>query len=375
MSGTSLDGIDVAIVQLDGDLADLRWTIEAFHSKPYTAEQREQIHGSIVAGGARGICILHAQLGEWLAVAALETCAQAGLMPEQVDLIGSHGQTIWHEPPEGGRRGATMQLGCPATIAERTGVRVVSDFRSRDMAAGGQGAPLVPWIDRVLFALPGRVRVLQNIGGMANLTRVPPRGSNQTVLAFDTGPGNALIDAAVELATAGRESFDAGGTRARGGTIDEPLLAELLAHPYFEREPPKSTGREVFGKPFVEELVARAQPAGERAWADLVATLTAFTARTIADSVHRWVLPRGADELVVTGGGARNPALMDMLREQLRPLPVFSGQEIGIDPDAKEALAFAALAWAHAHGIAGNVPSATGASGPRQLGSLTPGAR
>jgi anhydro-N-acetylmuramic acid kinase len=208
---------------------------------------------------------------------------------------------------------------------------------------------------------------------MANLTRVPARGEDEPLLAFDTGPGNALIDAAVELATDGGETFDRGGRRASAGTIDETLLAELLAHPYFEREPPKSTGREVFGKPYVEALVARAPITGDSAWENLIATLTAFTARTIVDAVRRWVLPRGADELVVTGGGARNPALMKMLRESLAPLPVLTGDEIGIDPDAKEALAFAALAWAHAQGIAGNVPEATGASGPRLLGSLTPG--
>ncbi|MGH7556163.1 MAG: anhydro-N-acetylmuramic acid kinase, partial [Longimicrobiales bacterium] len=340
---------------------------------PYTSEQRHEIHEAIVSGGAAGLCMLHARLGEWLAAATLDACERAGLRIDEVDLIGSHGQTVWHVPPENGRRGATLQLGDPATIAERTGVPVVSDFRSRDVAAGGQGAPLVPWIDRTLFSLPGRARILQNIGGMANLTRVPPRGANEPLLAFDTGPGNALIDAAVELATDGRETFDRDGRRAAAGTIDETLLAELLAHPYFEREPPKSTGRELFGKPFVEALVARAHTSGDAVWANLVATLTAFTARTIVDAVRRWVLPRGADELVVTGGGARNPALMRMLRESLAPLPVMSGDEIGIDPDAKEALAFAALAWAHAQGIPGNVPEATGASGPRLLGSLTPG--
>jgi anhydro-N-acetylmuramic acid kinase len=373
MSGTSLDGIDAAVVRFEGDVDDLRWTMEAFDSTPYSQEQRREIQNAILAGSARSICALHAHMGEWLAAAALDVCARAGINTSDVDLIGSHGQTVWHEPPQQGGRGATLQLGCAARIAERTSVPVVSDFRARDVAAGGHGAPLVPWIDRMLFALPDRARVLQNIGGIANLTRVPPRGSDDPLLAFDTGPGNALIDAAVELATDGRETLDRDGARAAAGRIDEALLAELVAHPYFTQEPPKSTGREVFGRPYVEAIVARRAPIDTSGWADLIVTLTAFTARTITDALRQWVLPRGVAEVVVTGGGARNPTLMRMLSEQLAPVPVRSGEEIGIDPDAKEALAFAALAWAHAHGIAGNVAEATGAHGPRVLGSFTPG--
>jgi anhydro-N-acetylmuramic acid kinase len=207
---------------------------------------------------------------------------------------------------------------------------------------------------------------------MANLTWLPPRGEALPLLAFDTGPGNAPIDAAVELATGGRMSFDRDGEWASRGHVDESLLAELLEHPFFHRPPPKSTGREVFGRPYVEEIVRRLAPAGEQAWANLIATLTALTARTIADSVRRWVLPRGADELVVTGGGARNPALRRMLERELAPLPVLDGEVLGLDPDAKEAVAFAALAWAHARRVPGNVPEATGASGGRVLGSYTP---
>lgn len=373
MSGTSLDGIDAAVVRFDGELDALDWTIEAFLDKPYTEPQRREIHGAIVASGARGLCMLHARLGEWLADAVLEVCERAALSLDAIDLIGSHGQTVWHEPPVDGRRGATLQLGCAATIAERTGIPVVSDFRARDLAAGGHGAPLVPWVDRVLFALPDRVRVLQNIGGMANLTRVPARGSGEALLAFDTGPGNALVDAAVELATEGRETYDCDGDRASAGRVDETLLAELSSHPFIAAAPPKSTGREVFGRPFVESLVARLTPRNAAAWNDLIATLTAFTATTILDALRRWVVPRGVDEVVVTGGGARNPVLVQMLRDGIAPIPLLTGDEIGIDPDAKEALAFAALAWAHVQGIPANVPEATGAAGPRVLGSYTPG--
>ncbi len=373
MSGTSLDGVDAALVRFDGPPDALQWQLEAFVSLPYEGVRRAAIHDAIGSGGAAGICALHAQLGEWLAESALAVCSAAGIAPEDVDVIGSHGQTVWHEPPTGGERGATLQLGCPATIAERTGIPVVSDFRARDMAAGGHGAPLVPWIDRMLFAAADRARVLQNIGGMANLTRVPARGSDEQVLAFDTGPGNALIDAATELATQGAQSFDRDAELANGGTIDEALVTQLCAHPYFAAEPPKSTGRETFGRPYVERLVQERQPQSRADWCDLIATLTVFTARTIADAIDRWVAPLGVEEVVVTGGGARNPLLMRLLREALAPLPVHDGAVLGIDPDAKEALAFAALAWAHVNGVSGNVPEATGAAGPRVLGSFTPG--
>jgi anhydro-N-acetylmuramic acid kinase len=226
----------------------------------------------------------------------------------------------------------------------------------------------------VLFALPDRVRVLLNVGGIANLTRVPRRGTEEPLLAFDTGPGNALIDAAVELLTGGAELFDRDGARGGRGVVDEDLLARLLEDPFLRREPPRSTGRERFGRPFVAGLLAE-RPVDDGAAADaLVATLTAFTAESIADAVRTWVLPRGADELVVTGGGAHNPALLRMLRARLAPLAVLDGSTLGVDPDAKEALAFAVLAWAHATGVSGNEPASTGARGHRVLGSLTPGA-
>ncbi|MBI4408546.1 MAG: anhydro-N-acetylmuramic acid kinase [Gemmatimonadetes bacterium] len=376
MSGTSLDGIDAALVEFEGEEPGrLRWQVRGFHTTPYSPEQRDQIHSAILDGGAAELCALHAGLGEWFAAAALELCRSAGVQPEHVDLVGSHGQTVWHEPPAAGRRGATLQLGCAATIAERTGIPVVSDFRARDVAAGGEGAPLVPWVDRVLFAAAGKRRVLQNIGGMANLTWLPPRGEPGPAIAFDTGPGNALIDAAVELASGGRERYDRDGARARRGRIQEELLAELLGHPFFRRTPPKSTGREVFGRPYVQALVDRLRPGHAQAWDDLVATLTALTARSIGRAYRAWVLPRGVEEVLVTGGGARNPVLRSMLQQEFAPASVLPGEALGLDPDAKEAVAFAALAWAHVRGFAGNVPEATGAAGERVLGSYTPGNR
>ena len=376
MSGTSLDGVDAALVEIGGDsIGNVSWKVRQATTLPYESGRRTRIHDAILAGTADALCSLHAELGEWMAEAALRVCEEAGIGPDHVNAIGSHGQTVWHRPPTGGTRGATLQLGCPATIAERTGCDVISDFRARDVAAGGHGAPLVPWVDALLFAAPDRARALQNLGGIGNVSWVPPRGSDAKVFAFDTGPGNALMDAAVEIATEGRLRFDRDGQLAAKGTVDEALLKELLAHPFFLKEPPKSTGREEFGRPFVERLVEVAAPEGDRDWLDLVATLTELTARSVADAHRRWLAPRGTAELVVTGGGARNPTLLGRIRALLDPVPVLDGSVLGVDGDAKEALAFAVLAWAHLHGIPSNAPAATGAAGARVLGSFTPGAR
>ncbi|MBI4539526.1 MAG: anhydro-N-acetylmuramic acid kinase [Gemmatimonadetes bacterium] len=375
MSGTSLDGVDAVLLELEGsEPAALTWRLRAFVTIPYGEERRSGIAQAIESGDASSLCRLHADLGEWLAEGALAVCAAARLKPEEVAAIGSHGQTVWHEPPTAGRRGATLQLGDPATIAERSGVRVIADFRARDVAAGGHGAPLVPWADSVLFAGHGRRRAIQNIGGMANVTWLPPRGSDLPVFAFDTGPGVALVDAAAARATGGRMHYDEEGRLAAAGRVREDLLLELLAHPFFQLEPPRSTGRETFGTPFVRRLIERVAPNGEGQWADLLATLTALTARSVADAYRRWVLPHGVDEIYVAGGGARNPTLMGMLAAELAPVPVRRLDELGMDSDAREAAAFALLAWAHLLGLPANVPAATGAAGPRILGSLSPGA-
>jgi anhydro-N-acetylmuramic acid kinase len=376
MSGTSLDGVDAALVEVTGEgIDDVQARVVHALTVPYEEAQRAVIHDGILAGTAEALCGLHAELGEWLAGAVVQVCRAADVDLSSVDAVGSHGQTVWHRPPVAGRRGATLQLGDAATIAERTGITVISDFRTRDIAAGGHGAPLVPWVDQLLFALPDRARALQNIGGIGNVTRVPPRGSNETVFAFDTGPGNALMDAAVEIATGGRLKYDRGGQLAARGKVDEALLADLLRHPYFAAEPPKSTGREEFGRPFVTRLVELLEPEGDQDWMDLVATLTELTARSIADAYRRWLIPLGLDEVVLTGGGAKNPTLAARIAALLDPLPMVDGEKLGVDPEAKEAVAFAVLAWAHLRGIPANLPSATGAAGPRILGSLTPGAR
>lgn len=372
MSGTSLDGIDAALARFDaGADGSLDWELEAFRFAPYTDERRARIRAAIESGGAESLARLHADLGEWLAEAALALCAASGVPPEEIAAVGSHGQTVWHHPP-GDARGATFQLGCAATIAERTGCAVVSDFRSRDVAAGGHGAPLVAWVDRVLFAHPRRGRVLANLGGIANVSHVPAGGAGDTI-AFDTGPANVLIDAAVEMATGGAERFDRDGARARRGRVMDDLLSLMLDDPYFAADPPKTTGRERYGPPAVAELVERVSPMRPEEWDDLLATLTELTATTVADAIRRWLAPRGLDEVVVAGGGARNAFLLERLSARLPDVEVTTAASIGLDPDAKEALAFAALAWAHLRGVPANEPAATGARGPRVLGSLTPG--
>lgn len=375
MSGTSLDGIDAALVRFDdrGPEEPPGWALEAFHYRPYAVGDRSRIAGLIAEGGLDAATRLHADLGEWFAGAALDLCASAGVDPADVDAIGSHGQTVWHLPPEDGR-GATLQLGCPATIAERTGIPVVSDFRARDMAAGGQGAPLIAWADRALFAHPERGRVLANIGGIANASHVPAGGRGD-VIAFDTGPGNVLIDAAIARATDGAGQRDERGERARRGRVLDDLLSLLLDDPYFGMAPPKSTGRERYGPDVVADLVERVAPVREREWNDILATLTEVTAVSLADGIRRWLLPHGAGDVLVSGGGARNSFLLERLASRLPEVDVVPASAIGMNPDAKEAIAFAALAWAHVHGRTGNEPRATGAAGPRVLGSLTPGTR
>jgi anhydro-N-acetylmuramic acid kinase len=374
MSGTSLDGIDAVVVKIDGESReDVEWSMLAFSMTAYDEGRREMILDTLEKGTPQTLCRLDASLGEWFASAARDVCEAAGVETREVAAIGSHGQTVWHIPPTDAERGATLQLGDVATLAERTGAPVVSDFRSRDVAAGGHGAPLVPWLDQLLFSAEDRRRAIQNLGGMANVTWLPPTGSPEPVIAFDTGPGVALIDGAVRRATDGASPFDRDGAMARRGQVDESLLTGLLDDAYFRAPPPKSTGREHFGRALLDRAAAGLAPGqDEDAWCDLVATLTAFTARSIAEAYRAWVLPRGLDEVFLVGGGANNPALVQAIEQGLNSVQVKNGVELGVDPDAREALAFAFLAWAHVHGIAGNIPSVTGAEATRVLGSMTP---
>ena len=377
MSGTSIDGIDAVLVRIDGDSSTtLSWSLLAFSTTAYDEDRRKTILEALEEGTPETLCRLHASLGEWFASAVHDVCEAAGVESRELAAIGSHGQTVWHIPPSDVLGGATLQLGDAATLAERTGAPVISDFRSRDVAAGGHGAPLVPWLDQLLFSAVDRRRAIQNLGGMANVTWLPPTGSPEPVIAFDTGPGVVLIDGAVRRASDGALPYDRDGVMALRGQVDESLLTELLDDAYFRAPPPKSTGREHFGRVLLDRVAEGLNPGtDEEAWCDLVATLTAFTARSIAEAYRSWVLPRGLDEIFLVGGGTNNPALVQAITRELAPVPVRDGGDLGVDPDAREALAFAFLAWAHLHQITGNIPSVTGAEAPRVLGSLTPGAQ
>ncbi len=383
MSGTSADGTDAAVVELWGQPPALGWKLLNYVHVPHPPDLREEIFAAFrpATGTVDRLCALSFRLGQVFADAALAAVAAADLTPEQVDLIGSHGQTVWHIPT--GPDASTLQLGEPAVIAERTGITTVSSFRTRDMAAGGQGAPLVPYVDRLLFSHPTRTRALQNIGGIANVTFLPPLSllsgegkggqGGKGEVAFDTGPGNMLIDYAASRATGGALAYDRDGALAARGQVNEPLLAGFMAEPYLRLPPPKTTGRELFGVQF-----------GARAWEgarmmglddqDIVATLTAFTARSIAQA-YRDFLPAMPDEVIVSGGGARNPTLKAMLRAELLDAQVMPSDDLGLPAEAKEAVAFAILAYETWHGRTSNLPSATGARKAVVLGSITPGTR
>ena len=363
LSGTSADGTDAALCAIEGVDDTTRCTVRGFVSTPFARPLRERIFRLAEANAAE-LCDLDVLLGEAFAEAAVAVAAAAGVPLADVDLIGSHGQTAVHHPRSAGRVGATLQIGEAAVIAERTGCPVVSDFRVRDVAAGGEGAPLVPLADHLLFRAPGRRRAMQNIGGIANVTLVSERLAD--LVAFDNAPGNMPLDTVARAASDGVEAFDRDGIRAARGKIDDALLTELHRHPFLSQPPPKSTGREDFGREFVYPLLTRF---GDRK-DDLLATLTRFSAEAIARS-YREALPAMPDEVFVSGGGALNPTLMRHLVELLAPIPVQSLAALGVDPEAKEAIAFAVLANQTLFGAAGNVPAVTGAAGPRVLGKLS----
>jgi anhydro-N-acetylmuramic acid kinase len=373
MSGTSADGVDVAIV----DIAGRKVEVVAFDTQLYPADLRRRIFDLFDPRSSRvdDICHMNFILGEVFAQALLTTARRKRVPLGSIDLIGSHGQTIYHIP-KGRRSGkhlvrSTLQIGEPSVIAEQTGITTVADFRPRDIAAGGQGAPLVPYADWLLFTDKRKTRAIQNIGGIANVTYLPAGGGIEDVLAFDTGPGNMVIDRVVQLMTRGRLAYDAGGRLAARGTIREDMLAGLMRHRYLRRNPPKTTGREEFGTPYADTLYDRGVKR-HVAPLDILTTVTAFTARSIADAYRRF-LPRPVDEVILCGGGAWNRTLVEMLRKQLPSAKVAVMDEYGISVDAKEAVSFAILAYETAHGRCNNVPSATGARHPVVLGKIVPG--
>jgi anhydro-N-acetylmuramic acid kinase len=371
MSGTSLDGISAAVVRFadrlgaPGASAERGAALLAFRVTPYTPEQHARLRKALTGGTAQEYCRLAFDLGGWLAEAAIGVLADAGGARDEVRAIGSHGQSMWHEPLH-----STWQLGEAAVIAERTGIDVVSDFRVRDVAAGGHGAPLVSMADALIFS-SDHWRALQNIGGIGNVTVVPPNGAFDGVRAFDTGPGASVIDRVVR-ALASELPYDVDGRLAAAGTPIDDVVTELLAAPYFASPPPKSTGPELFDARYVQTLIERCRSTMPRATTeDIVATATSLTARSIADAYRRF-LPEPITETIVSGGGARNPTLVRMIAALIAPIEVRQFSDVFFDGEAKEAVAFALLAHLHVNGRAGNVPRATGARGQRILGKLTP---
>lgn len=379
MSGTSMDGIDASLVEIQEGKDRLSIRLLSSHRDPYPFALRERL--LVLASGEPQsvalLCHLNAYLGELFARCAIRLLSKAGLSPGEVDLIGSHGQTV-HHLPKGRREGrfrvrSTLQIGEPAVIAERTGVTTIADFRPRDLAAGGEGAPLTPFAHDLLFRHAKRSRAVLNLGGIANLTYLPAGQVGGEILAFDTGPGNMLIDERVRRLSSGRAQMDRGGRIAAGGAIHAGLLARWLRDPFLRSAPPKSTGREEFGPSFVDDAM-RQEKKERLSAADCVATLTAFTAESIVDAVRRFILPRGPlEELFVGGGGRSNPFLIKRLEQGLSPVRLLTFEDLGLSSRFFESTAFALLAYQTLRGRAGNLPAVTGARRPVILGKIVPG--
>jgi len=368
MSGTSMDGIDAALVRLTGSADQPQVRLLAFDTFPYPPEVKEWLMG-VAAGeltSAGGISRLNFLLGELFASAALGVCRVAHVSPGSVSVIGSHGQTVFHQgrleliPGHSEAAGpSTLQIAEPAVIAERTGAPVVADFRTADMAAGGQGAPLVPMVDYLLLRDARKGTVALNVGGIANVTVIPAKAKPLDVTGFDTGPGNMVSDALVRHFTGGREHYDTGGRVAARGRVNEAVLAELLRYPFFSEAPPKSAGREQFGRHFVESYFLSRRRAR---FEDLLRTALELTARTLVDAVARFVVQETRmDRMIVSGGGAHNRTLLKRLAELLPQVTVELSSRHGLPVDAKEAIAFAILGDRTLHGLPGNLPRVTGA--------------
>ena len=366
MSGTSLDGISAAVARFVPGVDHISAELLAFRSVPFSRAQRERLLRALEGTTPVEYCRLNFELGSWLADAAVAVLADAGVAREDVRAIASHGQTVWHEPGH-----STWQFGEAAVIAERTGIGVVSDFRVRDVAAGGQGAPLVPIADALLFHDAHRWRALQNLGGIGNVTIVPPGGELDGVRAFDTGPGVGVIDGVTRMLFP-ELPYDVDGALARQGRPCENVVRQLLAEPYFASPPPKSTGRELFTRTYMQRLIEMCRVERSAASAsDVIATAVELTAASIADAFRRFI-PEPVAEIVVSGGGARNPALVDAIARQLTPAQVARFDDLFFDGEAKEAVAFALMGYLFAEQRAGNVPGATGARGRRLLGKWSP---
>lgn len=375
MSGTSADGIDAALTRISGCGTETKAELLSFLFTPYPPAVREKVL-SVAGGGetsAEELCLLKTLLGKLYGEACLALCRQAGIDPAQVDLVGNHGQTVWHIPQRSEYLGqaltGTLQIGEDALIAQAMGCPVVGDFRVRDMAAGGQGAPLVPYTEWLLYRDPVHTVALQNIGGIGNVTILPAGCALSEVTAFDTGPGNMVIDELTRRLTGGKLLYDEGGRLAAAGTVSRPLLDWMLSDPYLAKKPPKTTGREVYGEGYVRALLAQAERLGVDL-RDALATATRFTAEAVALGLERFA-PVMPERLVVGGGGSWNGTLLAHLRERLSGCRVVTNEDLGFSSDAKEAVAFAVLANEAVFGICNNAPAATGAEMPVVMGKLS----
>jgi anhydro-N-acetylmuramic acid kinase len=370
MSGTSADGVDSALVEIEGYGIDTHVKLIKFATYPFSENVRDRLFRIFPPSicSVVDICELNFIIGDAFAEATLKVIEDAGLRASDVDLIGSHGQTICHLPNSVVR--STLQIGEPALIAFKTGIVTVADFRVADVSAGGHGAPLVPYVDFLLLRGKEKTRAIQNIGGICNVTVLPTNDDLESVFAFDTGPGNMIIDETVRIITNGQYNYDRNGEIASKGVPNPDMLRKLLSHPFIQQTPPKTTGREDFGAHFTHRLVDEARALGISD-ADLVATVTAYTTECIYESYNRFILPKyDVSEVLICGGGVHNQTLMRFLRERLYPIDVGIVDDYGLSSDAKEAIAFAVLANETIHGNYGNVPNATGANKRVVLGKI-----
>ena len=375
MSGTCTDGIDAALVEIRGHGRGTSVKLVEFLTQPYDGELREKLLtlAGGTAGGSRDLSMMNFLLGKLSAEACLAVCEKAGIAPSQVDFVGSHGHTIYHQPsPEpllGHTIRSTLQIGEAAVIAEAMGCPVAGDFRVRDVAAGGQGAPLVPYAEYLLYSGLGENVALQNVGGIGNVTFLPAGGGVDSMIAFDTGPGNMVIDQLCGIYTQGRQNYDDQGRIASAASVSQPLLDWLMEDPYLPQRPPKTTGREYYGKDYTARLLAKAEEMGV-SMPDVIATATMFTSRCIEYSVRHF-LPKLPARLIVGGGGSRNLALLQDLKACLPECLVQTNEDLGLSSDAKEAIAFAVLGNETLFEASNNVPGATGASHPTVMGKIS----
>jgi anhydro-N-acetylmuramic acid kinase len=372
MSGTSKDGIDAALVRLLGNGLNTDIELVKFICVEYGVDVRSRLDNLANECTLKEISELNFLIGDEFAKAALDVISQAGLSPPDVDLIGSHGQTVFHNPPSyKDGTPSTLQIGEIDVIAEKTGITTVGDFRTRDIAAGGEAAPLVPYLDYLLFSEPGKVSIAQNIGGIANATVVTENIDD--VVAFDTGPGNMLMDGIVSIATGGKEKYDRDGQLASAGKVNIELLNKLLADPYYSHPPPKSTGEELFGQEMTLTLYSYVDNE-MLSLEDMMATLLMLTVESIVSSYKNFIFPnRDMSEIIFSGGGCKNPVLMDRIQTELQPLKCVTSNEYGIPVDAKEAIAFAVLANELISGNTNNLPGVTGARRKVPLGKIALG--